>query len=131
MTCINDKSRGDYFVVYKDDIRNRSDVIDTYIARSTNSIDCKPYYDCFKSYKPDEGTSSFKEADKDVTIDLIDRKCVIEDRHSDTYADYRPGGNEIREKFTSSDDNNLFKFKFNRSLNGCQIKNKRKVNTMY
>ena len=81
------------------DIRNR-DGIETYIARSTNSIDCKPYYDCFKDGK-------------------------IEERHSDN-ADYR----HVDETKDSYDEDlkNGFKFKFNRSLNSCQIKNKRKVN---
>lgn len=54
---------------------------------------------------------------------------MIDERHSDTYTDYRDS--DEKELFSMSDDGkNGFKFKFNRSLNSCQIKNKRKVNTV-
>lgn len=98
-------------------MRKRNDGIANYIARSTNSIDCKPYYDCFKG----EGPSG--------AICELNHKNVDE-RYSDTYTDYREG--EEKELFNmSEEEKNGFKFKFNRSLNSCQIKNKRKVNTVY
>lgn len=56
---------------------------------------------------------------------------VLDGRHSDEYADYREG-NDPKELYSLDDsDLNGFKVKFNRSLNSCQIKNKRKVNTLY
>lgn len=96
----------------------RADDIETYIAKSTNSIDCKPHYDCFKSFG--EGTSY-----------LEDKTRIAEERHSDTYADYREGESCMREICITDDELQKLKFKFNRSLNSCQIKNKRRINTMY
>lgn len=81
-----------------------NDGIERYIARSTNSIDCKPYYDCFLGPNSDK----------------------LEERHSDSY-DYRR--NVPQDSFGT--DEKSFKFKFNRSLNSCQIKNKRKINMVY
>lgn len=88
-----------------------------YIARSTNSIDCKPYYDCFKG--------------QGQNVRNICQDKVEAERHSDTYADYRECDKEMREISSMDDTKNGFKFKFNRSLNSCQIKNKRKVNTVF
>lgn len=103
-------------LVYSD--RNRDGI--GYIARSTNSIDCKPYYDCFKGQGP-SGCGA-----KKVSFDKIEVE-----RHSDTYADYRECDNELKELFTLDDAKNGFNFKFNRSLNSCQMKNKRKVKTVF
>lgn len=109
--------KDNYYVCYKADVRHR-DGIETYIARSTNSIDCKPYYDCFKG-----GPSGVCELGKH-------NLNISDERHSDTYADYRES--EEKEMFSLNDEGkNGFKFKFNRSLNSCQIKNKRKVNSVY
>lgn len=87
-----------------------TDGIETYIARSTNSIDCKPHYDCFKDHSGKcDPLSKMK--------GIEDRVNVIEERHSDTY-DYRDGETEWKELFTVKDDKkNGFKFRFNRSLN--------------
>lgn len=112
-TDIRDWPLGRDLLVYTD--RHRDGI--GYIARSTNSIDCKPYYDCFKSHGPSTGK---------VCTDKIEVE-----RHSDTYADYRECDKELRELFTLDETKNGFKFKFNRSLNSCQIKNKRKVNTVF
>jgi hypothetical protein len=104
--------------LYYNDIR-RSDGIVTYIARSTNSIDCKPYYDCFK------GAGSSGQCE-------YNDKHVIDERYSDTCTDYRENDKDSKELFSLNDEaKNGFKFKFNRSLNSCQIKNKRKINTVY
>lgn len=112
-TDIRDWHKGRDLLVYTD--RNR-DI--GYIARSTNSIDCKPYYDCFKG----QGSSG-RECGK------VCEEIEIE-RHSDTYADYRECDNELRELYTVDEMKNGFKFKFNRSLNS-QINNKRKINTVF
>lgn len=106
----------DFLVCYND---LRKDGIESYIARSTNSIDCKPYYDCFKGAGPSGVCQYSKKCDK-----------ILDERHSDTYADYRE--EDSKELFMLNEDGkNGFKFKFNRSLNSCQIKNKRKINTVY
>lgn len=115
-TDVRDWQLGRDLLVYTD--RNRDGI--GYIARSTNSIDCKPYYDCFKGQGP-SGCGA-----KKVSFDKIELE-----RHSDTYADYRECDNELKELYTVDDAKNGFKFKFNRSLNSCQIKNKRKVNTVF
>lgn len=106
--------------LYYTDIRNRPEGIVTYIAKSTNSIDCKPYYDCFKGAGSSHGHCEFSDAH------------IVEERYSDTCTDYRENDTESKELFSLNDEaKNGFKFKFNRSLNSCQIKNKRKVNTVY
>lgn len=55
----------------------------------------------------------------------------MDERYSDTCTDYRENDKDSKELFSLNDETkNGFKFKFNRSLNSCQIKNKRKVNTV-
>lgn len=120
-------SKDNCFVAYKNDIRNLTDDSETYIVRSTNSIDCKPYYDCFKNHELGEGCSGII-GDFERDIKVIDRKCIIEDHHSDTYADYRKVDND-NDIFRLSEESRRNKFRFNRSLNSCQIKNKRKINS--
>lgn len=92
-----------------------SDGIESYIARSTNSMDCKPHYDCFKSH----GKNDARDFDE-----------KIDERHSDTY-DYRDGEVDSELCTESDDKKNGFKIKFNRSLNSCQIKNKKKARSAF